>query len=92
MGFPCEGVRLQKIMEMERLMLRHAFEDIGMKKVWCGYYEGNTKSKRVQEKCRFRYRRTMENVDVPLMHEKRTEHISLLTKEDWGTERGCKNV
>lgn len=87
MGFPCEGVRLQKIMETERLMLRHAFEDIGMKKVWCGYYEGNTKSKRVQEKCRFRYRRTMENVDVPLMHEKRTEHVTLLTKEDWSTER-----
>lgn len=35
------------ILETERWMLRHAFEDIGMKKVWCGYYEGNHKSKRV---------------------------------------------
>ena len=25
-------------------MLRHAFEDIGMTKVWVGYYEGNAKS------------------------------------------------
>ncbi len=36
-------------------MLRHAFEDCGMQKVWIGYYEGNNKSKRVQEKCGFKY-------------------------------------
>ena len=64
-------------------MLRHAFEDCGMRKVWIGYYEGNTKSKRVQEKCGFRYQWKSEDVDVPLMHEKRTGHVSLMTKEDW---------
>ena len=36
-------------------MLRHAFEDCGMQKVWCGYYEGNAKSKCVQEKCSFKF-------------------------------------
>ena len=41
-------------------MLRRAFEDIGMQKVWVGYYEGNSKSKRVQEKCRFRFQRKSE--------------------------------
>ena len=69
--------------EVAREILRHAFEDIGMQKVWCGYYDGNTKSKRVQEKCGFRYQWTTEGVDVPLMHEKRTGHVNLLTKEDW---------
>ncbi len=69
--------------EAAREILRHAFEDIGMQKVWCGYYDGNTKSKRVQEKCGFRYQWTTEGVDVPLMHEKRTGHVNLLTKEDW---------
>ena len=64
-------------------MLRHAFEDLGMQKVWCGYYDGNTKSKRVQEKCGFRYQWTTENVDVPLMHEKRTGHVNLMTKDSW---------
>ena len=29
-------------------LLRHAFEDLGVRKVWCGYYEGNTRSGRVQ--------------------------------------------
>lgn len=64
-------------------MLRHAFEDIGMNKVWCGYYEGNTKSKRVLEKIGFKYQWTTKDVDVPLMREVRTCHVNALTKEEW---------
>ena len=41
--------------EAVKEMLRHAFEECGMQKVWIGYYEGNNKSKRVQEKCGFKY-------------------------------------
>ena len=69
--------------EAAREILRHAFEDLGMQKVWCAYYDGNTKSKRVQEKCGFRYQWTTEDVDVPLMHEKRTGHVNLMTKDTW---------
>ena len=69
--------------EAVREMLRHAFEDIDMQKVWCGYYDGNLKSKRVQEKCGFRYKWTTEGVDVPLMHETRTGHVNLMTKDNW---------
>ena len=69
--------------EATREILRHAFEDCGMRKVWCGYYEGNTKSKRVQEKCGFKYQWKSENVDVPLMNEKRTGHVSCITRQDW---------
>lgn len=71
------------IPEAARELLRHAFEDIGMKKVWCGYYEGNDKSKRVQEKIGFQYQWTTKEVDVPLMNEKRTGHVNLMTKEQW---------
>lgn len=69
--------------EAVKEILRYAFEDLTMNKVWCGYYEGNTKSKRVQEKCGFKYQWKSENVDVPLMHETRTGHVSMMTKEDW---------
>ncbi len=68
-------------------MLRHAFEDIGMTKVWVGYYEGNTKSKRVQEKAGFRYQWRSEDLDVPLMHEKRTGYVSSMTKDQWEWDR-----
>ena len=56
-----------------------------MSKVWCGYYEGNAKSKHVQEKVGFKYQWTTEGVDVPLMHEKRTGHVNAMTKEECQT-------
>ena len=78
-----QGIMPEAVQEM----LRHAFEDIAMAKVWVGYYEGNDKSKRVQEKCKFRYQWKSENVDVPLMHEKRTGHVSSLSKDQWQWDR-----
>ncbi len=76
------------IPEASREMLRHAFEDLGVKKVWCGYYDGNEKSKRVQEKLGFRYQRTTENAPVPQMGETRRGHVNLMTTEDWRAMRG----
>ena len=73
--------------EAAREMLRHAFEDIGMTKVWAGYYEGNAKSKRVQEKVGFRFQWKSEGVDVPLMHETRTGYVSSITRDQWQWDR-----
>lgn len=72
--------------EAVREIIRRGFEDIGMNKIWCGYYDGNEKSKRVQEKCGFRDQWTTPDVDVPLMHERRIGHVNLLTKEEWERE------
>ena len=71
------------IPEAAREIIRHAFEDIGMTAIWCGYYDGNEKSKRVQEKCGFAYQFTTQGVVVAQMNDVRTGHVSLLTKEDW---------
>ncbi len=75
------------IPEAARELLRRAFEDLGMARVWYGYYEGNSRSNRVREKCGFRYHHTTENVDVTLLHEKRTGHVNLLTKDQWQWDR-----
>ncbi len=63
--------------------MRHGFETLGMKIIWCGYYDGNDKSKRVQEKLGFAYHHTCEEVEVPLMNEIRVGHTNFLTKEGW---------
>ena len=34
-------------------MIRHGFEDLGLKRMFCAYFQGNDRSKRVQEKCGF---------------------------------------
>jgi RimJ/RimL family protein N-acetyltransferase len=65
------------------VLLRHAFEDLGLAAVWCGYYDGNEKSKRVQEKCGFIYHHTEYNKPVPLMNDFRTEHFTKISSEKW---------
>ena len=73
--------------EAAKELLRRAFTDCGVRAVWCGYYEGNERSRRVQEKCGFIYQWTSEDVDVPQMHEKRRGHVSRITKMEWFSER-----
>ena len=71
------------IPEAARELLRHAFEDLGMNRLWCGYYDGNVKSRRVQDKLGFQYHHTTEGIELKLLGEVRTGHVMLLTKEQW---------
>ena len=83
------------IPEASREMLRYAFEDLKMNRIWCGYYDGNEKSRRVQEKLGFVYQRKTEGIEVSLLGEIRTGHSSLMTKERWqkvGLFRQQKNL
>ncbi len=69
--------------EAVRELIRHGFEDLGMTTIWCGYYDGNQKSKRVQEKVGFVFHHTCNEVPVPLMNEIRVDHRNYMTKEQW---------
>ena len=69
--------------EAAREIIRHGFEDLGMTTIWCGYYDGNTKSKRVQEKIGFIYHHTCDEVPVTLLNEVRVGHTNYMTKEQW---------
>ncbi|NLG03748.1 MAG: GNAT family N-acetyltransferase [Clostridia bacterium] len=64
-------------------LIRHGFCDLGMTTIWCGYYDGNIKSKRVQEKLGLQYHHTCEDVEVPLMNEIRVGHTNYITKVQW---------
>ncbi len=59
-------------------LIRHGFEDLKLKKLWCGYFEGNEKSRRVQEKCGFVYHHTNKDLYWELMDDIRTEHVTVL--------------
>lgn len=69
--------------EAARAILRRGFEELGMNIIWCGYYEGNQKSKRVQEKLGFVYHHTCPDVPVPLLNETRVCHTSVMMREHW---------
>ena len=75
-GVPFWGRGL--IPEAVRELLRHGFEDLKLKRLWCGYFDGNIKSRRVQEKCGFVYHHTNKDIYWKLMDDIRTEHITCL--------------
>ncbi len=68
--------------EAASAILCRAFENLKMTKVWYGYYDGNERSKRVQEKLGFVYHHTCNNVFVPLLNEHRIGHTNVMTNED----------
>lgn len=70
------------IPEAVMALLARSFNELHLSTVWCGYYDGNIKSKRVCEKCGFKYHHTNHDILSPL-GDKRTEHFYLITKEDY---------
>ena len=76
--------------EAGRELIRRGFEELGMTTIWCGYYDGNMKSKRVQEKLGFSYHHTCDEVPVPLLNEIRVGHTNYLTKEQWIGKAGVE--
>lgn len=82
-GVPYWGQGL--IPEAAREIIRYGFEQLRLTAIWCGYYDGNEKSRRVQEKCGFKYHHTNENIYCELMDDYRTEHYTFLSKSDWLT-------
>ncbi len=57
-------------------VLRHAFIDLKTETVWCCYFEGNDKSKFLQEKLGFAFFNKEEK-------EGRKRFVNILTKDKW---------
>lgn len=79
-GVPYWGQGL--IPEAVRALLKRCFRELDCTVVWCGYFDGNDKSRRVQEKCGFQYHHT--DVCTRAMDgERRTEHFTRITRDEW---------
>ena len=78
-GVPYWGRGL--IPEAVDALLNRCFETFNCTAVWCCYYDGNEKSKRVQEKCGFKYQHTVENVHV--LDEIKAEHCTRIIREEY---------
>ena len=69
--------------EALRAIVAFGFNELKLNAFWCGYYDGNIKSKRAQEKAGFIYHHTSYGLEVPQLNEVRTGHCTILTKEEW---------
>lgn len=73
------------IPEAVRKIMRYAFEELNIPVIWCGYFDGNEKSKRVNEKCGFKFHHTEYEKEWPLINATKTQHITHITQNDWRT-------
>jgi len=71
------------IPEATERLVRHAFEDLGCSALLFGYYEGNEKSRRCQEKTGFTFHHVEKDKPCELMGDVRTEYFTRLTKDEW---------
>ena len=76
--------------EAAEALLYYAFEILEMQTVWCGYYDGNRKSQRVQEKLGFVYHHSCDQVEVPLLNEVRIGHTNYMTVKHWQSRSESK--
>lgn len=79
-GVPFWGQGL--IPEAMRRIIRYAFDELHLATLWCGYFDGNEKSRKAQEKCGFRHHHTCETTYYPLTGDYRIEHISILRSDN----------
>lgn len=68
--------------EAVQRIVRRCFEDLGCEILWCGHYDGNERSRGVQEACGFRYHHT-ELAEVSTLGEIRAEHFYCLTRGEF---------
>lgn len=71
-------------------VLSYAFDEMRLREVWCGCFEENEQSYRVQQKCGFTYQRTEKNTEWPIGI--RTLHISSLPNSQWQLNIKYKSV
>lgn len=70
------------IPEAVRELQRYAFEDLKLNILWCSCFDGNEKSRRVQEKCGFTYRYT-KKIYAAMLKTDKILHVSRISREEW---------
>jgi RimJ/RimL family protein N-acetyltransferase len=71
------------IPEAVRELMRYAFDELNISALWCGYFDGNDKSKRVSEKCGFKFHHTDRDKEFTLINEIKTQHVTCITRDQW---------
>lgn len=80
-GVPYWGQGL--IPEAARALLDRGFAELGMETIWCGYFERNDKSRRVQEKLGFRFHHVEPGIPCAQLEEVRPTVVNRMTRVDW---------
>ena len=67
--------------EATQWVLKRAFEELGMNRIYWAWFEGNTASQKTAEKAGFVPLRKIRNMFVPHLHTSKNSYVAVLTKE-----------
>lgn len=76
------------IPEAMRVMLARCFCQLGAQRVWCSHFDGNDKSRRVQEKCGFIYHHTECDTRWLAASGKQILHYNCISRAQFEAGRG----
>lgn len=71
------------IPEAAAAVIKDGFTTLGLSNIWCGYYDGNRQSKRVQMKLGFKPELTIDEMYNPILDDIRKEHFTKLKRTEW---------
>lgn len=74
--------------EAAQTLLRYGFGELKLEAVWCSHYDWNRQSRRVIEKCGFRYQFTKKTTNV--MNATHETVFYALKREEWDSLHGKK--
>ena len=80
-GVPFWGQGL--IPEALEAIITHSFETLKLETLWCGFYEGNEKSQKVQAKCGFQHSHIIKDQFSKFLNDYHVEYVSRLNRRDW---------
>lgn len=76
------------MLEAVQALLRYGFGELKLEAVWCSHYDWNRQSRRVIEKCGFRYQFTKKTTNV--MNATHETVFYALKREEWDSLHGKK--
>ena len=66
---------------LNKIVEEYGFGKLGLTTIYGAYFDGNVRSKRVMEKCKFKYSHTLHNISCTIKAVFRTEHVMFITKD-----------
>lgn len=76
--------------EALQALIARAFRDLGCPALWCGFFEGNDRSKRCMEKCGFTFVKTFSAFERPALGDTATAYYYRLDAADYLVDCGVR--
>ncbi|WP_026670064.1 GNAT family N-acetyltransferase [Butyrivibrio sp. AE3006] len=64
-------------------LIRYLFEEVGIRRIWCGYFDGNVRSERVITKCGLKFHHRNENRYNSMLKKNYNETMMCMSAEEY---------